>query len=98
VGAQFGKHPGPDCRAGFNTIRLPYSNQLFDPASTPNSINYDLNPDLEGLSGLEIMDKVIAEAGARGLKVILDRHRPDSHAQSELWYTSEYNQERWISD
>lgn len=85
-------------KLGFNTIRLPYSNQLFDSSSVPNGINFDLNPDLKGLSGLEIMDKVIAGAGERGLKVILDRHRPDSHAQSELWYTDQYSEERWISD
>ncbi len=83
---------------GFNTIRLPYSNQLFDPGSVPNGINYDLNPDLVGLNGLEIMDKIIAGARERGLKVILDRHRPDSHSQSELWYTPQYNEERWIND
>jgi endoglucanase len=83
---------------GFNVIRLPYSNQLFDPGSVPNGINYELNPDLKGLNGLQIMDKLIADAGKRGLKVILDRHRPDSHAQSELWYTSQYSQERWIQD
>jgi endoglucanase len=83
---------------GFNTIRIPYSNQLFDPGSVPNGINYDLNPDLKGLNGLEILDKVIAGAGKRGLKVILDRHRPDSHAQSELWYTAQYSEERWIQD
>lgn len=83
---------------GFNTIRLPYSNQLFDESSQPNGINYDLNPDLKGLNGLEILDKIIAGAGQRGLKVILDRHRPNSHAQSELWYTPEYDEERWIKD
>jgi endoglucanase len=83
---------------GFNTIRLPYSNQLLDPTSQPNGINYDLNPDLKGLNGLEILDRVIAGAGARGLKVILDRHRPDSRGQSELWYTPQYNEERWIGD
>jgi len=83
---------------GFNTIRLPFSNQLFDPSSVPNGINYDLNADLAGLNGLEIMDKIIAGAGRRGLKVILDRHRPDSHAQSELWYTAQYSEERWIGD
>jgi endoglucanase len=83
---------------GFNTIRLPYSNQLFDPGSVPNGINYELNPDLKGLNGLEIMDKLIQGAGQRGLKIILDRHRPDSHAQSELWYTSQYSEERWIQD
>jgi len=83
---------------GFNTLRLPYSNQLLDPSSRPNNINEELNPDLKGLSGLEVMDKIIAGAGQRGLKVILDRHRPDSHAQSDLWYTPEYSEERWIKD
>ena len=83
---------------GFNTIRLPYSNQLFDPSSQPNGINEELNPDLKGLSGLEILDRLIQGAGERGLKVILDRHRPDSHAQSELWYTPEYSEARWIQD
>ena len=83
---------------GFNTIRLPYSNQLLDSASQPNGINYELNPDLKGLNGLEILDKIIAGSGQRGLKVILDRHRPDSHAQSDLWYTPEYDEARWIGD
>jgi len=85
-------------KLGFNTIRLPFSNQLLDPSSLPNSINYELNPDLKGLNGLEIMDKIIQGAGKRGLKVILDRHRPDSHAQSELWYTPQFSEERWIKD
>ena len=83
---------------GFNTIRLPYSNELFEPGSAPNSIDYDLNPDLRGLSGLEVMDKIIAGAGERSLRVILDRHRPNSRAQSELWYTTEVSEERWIAD
>src|SRR2546428_12682616 len=33
---------------GFNTIRLPFTNQLFDPSSQPQEINYKLNPDLRG--------------------------------------------------
>jgi len=53
---------------------------------------------LQGLNGLEIMDRVIAGAGERGLKAILDRHRPDSQGQSELWYTPQYDEERWIGD
>ncbi len=83
---------------GFNTIRLPYSNALLDPESMPNSINYEMNPDLEGLNGLEIMDKIVEGAGERGIKIILDRHRPGATAQSELWYTTQYDEERWISD
>ncbi|MBA9001602.1 cellulase family glycosylhydrolase [Thermomonospora cellulosilytica] len=83
---------------GYNTLRLPYSNQLFDAGATPNGIDFTKNPDLAGLSGLQIMDKVIGYAGSIGLKVLLDRHRPDAAGQSELWYTSAYPESRWISD
>ena len=83
---------------GFNTIRLPFSSQLLDPGSQPNGIDYTLNPDLQGLSGLQIMDKVVAEAQVLGLKVILDRHRPDCGGQSPLWYTDHYSEARWIAD
>ncbi len=83
---------------GFNTIRLPFSNQLLDPGSQPNSIDYTLNPDLKGLTGLEIMDKIVNEARVLGLTVILDRHRPDCGAQSPLWYTDHYSEARWIAD
>jgi endoglucanase len=85
-------------QAGFNTIRLPFSNQLFDPTSTPNGIDFRRNPDLQGLSGLEIMDQLIWRAGERGLKVILDRHRPDASAQSALWYTDRVSEQQWIDD
>lgn len=85
-------------QAGFNTIRLPYSNQLFDSASIPNGIDFQKNADLQGLTGLQIMDQVIQRAGERGLKVILDRHRPTAAAQSELWYTDRVSEQRWIDD
>ncbi|HKF38560.1 MAG TPA: cellulase family glycosylhydrolase, partial [Ktedonobacteraceae bacterium] len=62
-------------QTGFNTIRLPFTDQLFDPGSKPN-INYQLNPDLKGLQGLALMDRIIQGAGKVGLKVILDRHDP----------------------
>src|SRR4051812_37027732 len=39
---------------GYNMIRVPYCNQLFDPGSTPNGIDFSLNLDLQGLSGLQI--------------------------------------------
>ncbi|HEX2922953.1 MAG TPA: cellulase family glycosylhydrolase, partial [Chloroflexota bacterium] len=84
---------------GFNTIRLPYSNQLFDPASkVGEGVDFGLNPDLKGLTPLQVMDKIVVGAGQRGLKVLLDQHRPDSNAQSKLWYTDKYDEKRWISD
>jgi len=83
---------------GYNTIRLPYSNQLFDAGSTPNGIDFSKNADLAGLTGLQIMDKIVAYAGEIGLRILLDRHRPDASGQSELWYTAQYDEARWIRD
>ncbi len=91
---------------GYNTIRLPYSNQLFDAGSTPNSISFaptakwpqGMNLPLQGLSSIQLMDEIIRYGGSIGLRFILDRHRPDSGAQSALWYTSAYSEARWISD
>jgi endoglucanase len=85
-------------RLGYNTLRLPFSNQLFDAGSTPNGIDFSKNPDLQGLNGLQIMDKIIGYASQIGLHIILDHHRPDANAQSALWYTSAYPESRWISD
>lgn len=44
------------------------------------------------------MDRIVAYAGQDGLKVILDRHRPDAGAQSALWYTSAVPESTWIAD
>ncbi|MFI5976098.1 cellulase family glycosylhydrolase [Streptomyces sp. NPDC051452] len=84
---------------GYNTIRLPYSDDIFK-NTTPNGITYagGLNADLQGLTSLQVMDKIVGYAGAIGLKVVLDRHRPDSSAQSALWYTSAVPETTWITD
>lgn len=83
---------------GFNTIRLPFSNEVLNSSTKPNGIDYQLNPDLANLSSLEIMDRVVSYAGAIGLRVVLDRHRPDANAQSSLWYTDNVPESKWISD
>jgi endoglucanase len=85
-------------QAGFNAIRLPFSNDLFSANSRPVSIDLSKNPDLAGLGGLQLMDRIVAGAGHRRLAVILDRHRPNADAQSELWYTDAVPEQRWIDD
>ncbi|MFI5812373.1 cellulase family glycosylhydrolase [Streptomyces sp. NPDC051643] len=84
---------------GYNTIRLPYSDDIFK-GTQPNGITYanGLNTDLQGLNSLQVMDKIVDYAGSVGLKVVLDRHRPDSSAQSALWYTSAVPETTWIAD
>jgi endoglucanase len=84
--------------AGFNMIRLPYCNQLLAATTRPTTVNYGLNPDLQGLSGLELLDQLVKGAGSRGLKVILDRHRPDPSGQTPLWYTDAVPEAQWIRD
>ena len=83
---------------GYNLIRVPFCNQLFDAGSVPNGIDFNQNPALKGLTGLQILDKLVIGAGRHGLKIVLDRHRPDSGSQSALWYTNQYSEARWISD
>ncbi|NUR03082.1 MAG: glycoside hydrolase family 5 protein [Streptomyces sp.] len=83
---------------GFNTLRLPYSNELFDAGSKPTGIDFKKNPGLKGLSGLQIMDKVVKSATEHGMMVILDQHRPDQYGQSELWYTDKLPESKWLSD
>ncbi|MFI6931111.1 glycoside hydrolase family 5 protein [Streptomyces sp. NPDC050287] len=83
---------------GFNTLRLPYSNELFDAGSKPNGIDFKKNPQLKGLNGLQIMDKVVESATKHGMMVILDQHRPDQYGQSELWHTEKVSESKWLSD
>jgi endoglucanase len=91
---------------GFNTVRIPFSNEAIEHPIIPTQISYrrrldSINSDLRGLNSLEILDQVIDYAGDIGLKVILDDHRSeagDDAEQNGLWYTSEYPEAAWIND
>jgi endoglucanase len=83
---------------GFNTVRLPFSNELLDPGVKHMGINFGLNPKLKGLNGLGLLDYLVNGARRRGLRVILDRHRPTAEGQTELWYTAKVPEARWIAD
>lgn len=91
---------------GYNTIRLPLSNQMVESPSVPGSVSYSngagaINTDLNGLNSLQILDKIVSYAGTLGLKVILDNHRSeagDSAESSGLWYTGAYPESAWIND
>ena len=86
---------------GYNVIRLPFSDAVLKPGTMPNSIDYTLNPALVGLDSLQVMDKFVAAAGARGIKVILDNHRSTAGGGPEsngLWYTSDYPESTWLAD
>jgi len=83
---------------GYNTVRLPFSSEALEPGRQVGNVSFDLNPDLEGLTGLEMLDRLVAGARERGLKVILDRHQPTSGGRTTLWYSREVPEDRWIAD
>ncbi|QWB24882.1 MULTISPECIES: cellulase family glycosylhydrolase [Streptomyces] len=84
---------------GYNTIRMPYSDDILKSGTMPDSVNYDgKNTDLRGLTSLQVLDKIVAYAGQAGLKIVLDRHRPDAAGQSALWYTASVPESTWIAN
>jgi endoglucanase len=91
---------------GYNTVRLPFSNQMVETPIVPSLIDYTatsgpINTDLQGLNSLQIMDAIIDYAGTIGLRVILDNHRSEAGNGAEasgLWYTDAYPESAWISD
>ncbi len=86
---------------GFNTIRLPFSSDMLHSTATASGINYADNPDLAGLTPLQVMDKIVDYAGQVGLKIILDHHRSDSGAGTSpngLWYDANHSQAQWVGD
>ncbi|MFI6037676.1 cellulase family glycosylhydrolase [Streptomyces sp. NPDC051315] len=84
---------------GYNTLRIPFSDDILKPGTMPDSITFDgKNADLRGLTSLQVLDRIVAYAGQSGLKVVLDRHRPDAAGQSALWYTPAVPESTWITN
>jgi aryl-phospho-beta-D-glucosidase BglC (GH1 family) len=85
---------------GFNAIRLPFATDTLRAASA-SGIDYARNPDLQGLTPLGIMDRVVAYAGGIGLRIILDHHRSSLGAgtsENGLWYDAAHPESQWIDD
>jgi endoglucanase len=92
---------------GYNTIRIPFSNQMVETPIVPQNLAFSgstgasINADLKGLNALQDLQKIVAAAGAAGLKVILDNHRSEAGESAEqdgLWYTSTYTSQDWVND
>ncbi len=86
---------------GFNTIRLPFSSDMLHSTAIAKGIDYSKNPDLVGLTPLQVMDKIVDYADQIGLKIILDHHRSDAGAGTSpngLWYDSSHSEASWIAD
>jgi endoglucanase len=91
---------------GYNTIRIPFSNQMVETPIVPQNLSFQsgtgpINTDLEGLTSMQDLQKIVTYAGQDGLKVILDDHRSEAGESAEnngLWYTSTYTSANWVND
>lgn len=82
---------------GLTVLRLPYSDDIMS-NQVVSSVNLAANPDLAGITTLGLMDKIVEYCGQLGIRIILDRHRPDSGGQSKLWYTATVSEATWIAN
>ena len=89
---------------GFNTIRLPFSNQMWETDPLPRPSTISACSSCKGVHSRAILAKIINDAGSLGLHIILDNHRSEAGNNAEangLWYTTahqHYPESRWISD
>lgn len=95
---------------GFNTLRIPFCNEMMRPGfesvpfgETPYKVSLQLNPELAGMTALEIMDEIIRYCGEINLMVFIDRHsaKPDNFWLEDIWYIpgdAYYTERRWIDD
>ncbi len=92
---------------GYNTIRIPFSNQVVETNPVPTAISFTdanghpINRDLQGKTALQILDRIVRYSGKIGLKIILDNHRSEAGSSAEdsgLWYTPAYPESAWIAD
>jgi endoglucanase len=90
---------------GYNTIRIPFSNEMWetDPIPRPNTIS--ACSDCKGKHSRDILALILNYAGSLGLHVILDNHRSEAGNSAEangLWYNTarhqNYTEQSWISD
>ena len=86
---------------GYNTIRIPFSNEMWETNPSPRRNSISACPDCSGKTSRDIMALIVNYAGSVGLHVILDNHRSDkgnSAQQNGLWYTSSFPEQNWIAD
>jgi endoglucanase len=88
---------------GFNGVRLPWSNQMWESNPVVSDTYLAANPQLKGEHARQIFETVVRDLANAGLMVVLDNHESDASVccgndADDLWYTSKYPQSSWIAD
>jgi endoglucanase len=85
---------------GVNAVRLPFCPGTLQETNVPKTgtINYTMNPELEGMNALQLLDKVVSELNNEQMYVLLDHHTPECTDITDLWYTNNYSEAQWLND
>jgi len=91
--------------SGFNTVRIPYSDQMMTQNPVLGTLNINrngINTDIAAnATALDVLDKIITYCGQIGLRVMLDNHRSNagnSAQENGLWYTNEFPESTWLAN
>jgi endoglucanase len=89
----------------FNTLRIPFSNEMWEKNPLPNAPLTRACKACRGLHARDILALIINYAGSIGLHVILDNHRSAAGSSTDangLWYNTDdgqgYTEQAWIRD
>lgn len=89
---------------GFNSVRLPWSNELYETNPTVPDYTVAANPNLKGKRALQVLDATIRALANEGLLIILDNHMSNGDwccsgsDGNTLWYNTDYPESAWIAD
>lgn len=86
---------------GFNTIRIPFSNDMWETSPVAGSSKVSACPSCKGKTSRDVLAMVINYAGSKGVHVILDNHRSTAGNSAEgngMWYTSGFPESSWLRD
>ena len=88
---------------GFNCVRLPYSNQMWQSNPIVSGNLTTANPSLAAEHARTIYGQLVQDMANAGLMVILDDHNSNAewccgNDGNTLWYNSSYPQSAWLSD
>jgi endoglucanase len=90
--------------AGFNSVRLPWSNELVETNPPVAAARVSANPSLAGKPAMEVFDAVISALAFEGLVVVIDNHVSKAEwccteqDGNGLWFTPEYPETKWLDD
>src|SRR5919202_2935938 len=90
---------------GYSTIRIPFSNAMWELNPIPNANTISACPSCKGKHARDILALIVNYAGSKGIHVILDNHRSEAGNSAEgngLWYyvsgSNNYTEQKWIND